>query len=248
MTIDASTLREVEVTTIQGGDAGHNEVQQIAIRATGGTFTLTFSGQTTAAIAFDASALALEIALEALAAIDNVKVSKNSSVFKVEFVGAQKLTNVAAMTADPSALAPLTPADIVDYTIEITRGSAKNKVRIITAAELVGPDQWKLTLNKPWFSPFTEDGTIPDATSEYTLEVTNPNLLVKEETQADILWVNDTDNPGDFDDPEPPDRRHDGQPVRAGPDVLRHEPVRAEAVASRRARTAAPPARTRSSG
>ena len=56
-------------------------------------------------------------------------------------------------------------------------------------------------MNKPWFSPFTGDASVPDSSSEYTLEVTNPNLLVKEETQADILWVNDTDNPGSFNDP-----------------------------------------------
>ena len=42
------------------------QVQRIQHGATGGTFTLTFDGQTTAAIAWDASAATVETALEAL--------------------------------------------------------------------------------------------------------------------------------------------------------------------------------------
>ncbi|MCX5000988.1 hypothetical protein [Streptomyces longwoodensis] len=48
--------------------AGADEAQQVAITGgpTGGTFTLTFSGQTTSAIAYNASASAVQSALEAL--------------------------------------------------------------------------------------------------------------------------------------------------------------------------------------
>ncbi|NUS82786.1 MAG: hypothetical protein HOY75_08530 [Streptomyces sp.] len=51
--------------------AGTDEVQQVAITGTptGGTFTLTFSGQTTAAIAYNAAASAVQSALEALSNI-----------------------------------------------------------------------------------------------------------------------------------------------------------------------------------
>ena len=38
---------------------GVNEVKTLTISATGGTFTLTYSGQTTTAIAFNATAAAL---------------------------------------------------------------------------------------------------------------------------------------------------------------------------------------------
>lgn len=51
--------------------AGTDEVQQIAITGgpTGGTFTLTFSGQTTSGIAYNAAASAVQSALEALSNI-----------------------------------------------------------------------------------------------------------------------------------------------------------------------------------
>lgn len=60
-----------------GGTAGHiglsgtNEVQKLTITGTptGGTFTITFSGQTTAAIAFNASAFTIQLAMEALSNI-----------------------------------------------------------------------------------------------------------------------------------------------------------------------------------
>src|SRR5215468_8662916 len=103
VTIDATSLRGVGTCGSEtfdpaciDGDSTHNEIQYIDVRATGGTFTLTYNGtETTAPIAFDASALQLEAALEALAGIDDVKVSKNSNVFKVEFKGTQAHTNVA---------------------------------------------------------------------------------------------------------------------------------------------------------
>ena len=57
-----------------------------------------------------------------------------------------------------------------------------------------------LTLDKPWFSPFTQDASTPTSDSQYTLLSTNPNLLVKEETQANLLLLYDTDNPASYDD------------------------------------------------
>lgn len=49
-----------------GGGAAANEVQTLTITATGGTYTLTFNGQTTTAIAWNATAAAVQTALEAL--------------------------------------------------------------------------------------------------------------------------------------------------------------------------------------
>jgi hypothetical protein len=53
--------------------AGTDEVQTVTVTGspTGGTYTLTFSGQTTSAIAFDATASAVQSALEALSNIDS---------------------------------------------------------------------------------------------------------------------------------------------------------------------------------
>lgn len=49
---------------------GANEVQQIVVSATGGTFTVTFDGSTTTALAYNVSAAGLQSALEALDTIE----------------------------------------------------------------------------------------------------------------------------------------------------------------------------------
>jgi len=58
------------------GCLGKNAVQRIQVfYATGGTFTLSYKGQTTAAIAYDASAATIKAALDALSTINNVTVA-----------------------------------------------------------------------------------------------------------------------------------------------------------------------------
>ena len=60
-----------------------NESQTVRVAgATGGTFTLTFDGQTTAPIAFNANAAAIQAALEGLANIEpgDVLVTGNGNV------------------------------------------------------------------------------------------------------------------------------------------------------------------------
>ncbi len=111
LTVDTSGLLgngQVIVTTVVSGSAGRNEVQRIQLSSgvSGGTFTLTFDGQTTAAIAWNASAAALESALEALSnlAPSDVSVVKSGSVWTVTFSGAYAGINVPEMTGDGSSL------------------------------------------------------------------------------------------------------------------------------------------------
>lgn len=87
-------------------DAASDEVQTVTIDATGGTFTLTFSAQTTSAIAYNATAAAVKSALEALSniGVDDVAVAKVGSVYTISFQGALADTNVAALTADAASL------------------------------------------------------------------------------------------------------------------------------------------------
>ncbi len=114
MTADFTLIVGVtEVTTIVvvDGIAAANEVQTVALSANagGGTFTLTFSqtnAKTTAAIAFDATAAAVESALEALANITDVTVTGTGTIadpWVVTFVtpGAK---DVPPMTSDSSGL------------------------------------------------------------------------------------------------------------------------------------------------
>lgn len=87
--------------------AGVNEVQTLTIDATGGTYTLTFGGQTTGAIAEAATAAVVEAALEALSTIgeNDVKVTGAAGgPYTIEFQGALGKQNVAAIITDGALL------------------------------------------------------------------------------------------------------------------------------------------------
>ena len=73
--------------------------------ADGGTFTLTFGGQTTAAIDHNATHQSVQAKLEALSTIlaGNVSVSGNGP-YTVEFIGALAEANQDEMTADDTSL------------------------------------------------------------------------------------------------------------------------------------------------
>jgi len=95
--------------------AGTSEVQTVTITGapTGGTFTLTFSGQTTAAIPFNATALALQTALNNLSNLDGVTVAGGpgpGTPWTVTFPAS--MGNVAQMTDDPSGLTGGTTPDV----------------------------------------------------------------------------------------------------------------------------------------
>jgi hypothetical protein len=92
---------------IQG--AGTNEVQSVTITGgpSGGSFTLTFAGQTTAAIAHNASAATVKARLEALSNIGEGDVKVTGSAggpYTVTFKGDLSDANVASMTASAAGL------------------------------------------------------------------------------------------------------------------------------------------------
>lgn len=87
--------------------AGQNEIQAIFSTATGGTFTITYSAQTTTALDFDATAQEVEDALVALSNIapGDVNVTgDNTNGWYVEFMGALGATNVTQMTLGVGSL------------------------------------------------------------------------------------------------------------------------------------------------
>lgn len=93
------------------------EVQTVTITGTptGGTYTLTFNGQTTAAIPYNATAAQVRTALEALSNIGAGNVTTSGgphpgTAVNVTFVGALANTNVAQMTATGSLSGGSTPA------------------------------------------------------------------------------------------------------------------------------------------
>lgn len=100
-----------------------NEVQTVTVTGspTGGTYTLTFSGQTTAAIAYNATASAVQTALEGLTNINpgDVTVAGGphpGTAITVTFVGQYLGENVAQMTATGSLTGGTTPAVAVSTT------------------------------------------------------------------------------------------------------------------------------------
>lgn len=85
-----------------------NEVQRIASSgATSGTLTITFDGQTTAAIPYNATAADVKTAMEALSNVDLVAISGgplNSADVDIEFQGVNAAKNLAAITLDTTGL------------------------------------------------------------------------------------------------------------------------------------------------
>jgi hypothetical protein len=92
--------------------AGVNEVQTVTITGTptGGTFTLTYGGQTTSGIAYNATASAVRTALGALSSVGgvaNVGVTGGpgpATPYVVTFKGALGNADVALMTASAASL------------------------------------------------------------------------------------------------------------------------------------------------
>lgn len=89
--------------------AGTNEIQTATVTGspTGGTFTLSFDGATTGAIAYNAAASAVQSALEALPNVTAGDVTVTGSAggpYTVTFSGNLGGTNVAAMTASGASL------------------------------------------------------------------------------------------------------------------------------------------------
>lgn len=90
----AGRTNEVQLATITGGP-------------TGGTFTLSFEGSTTAAIAFNATAATVRAALEALPAVSPGDVTVTGSAggpYTVTFLNNLAGTDVATMTASGASL------------------------------------------------------------------------------------------------------------------------------------------------
>lgn len=107
----------IVTATTTPGDGTHNEVQTVSLQnAAVGTFTLTFDGQTTSALAYGASAATVQTALRALSSITgtNVNVTKSGDVYTLTFVGTLGDADQPQTTADASGLRP--SATVVETT------------------------------------------------------------------------------------------------------------------------------------
>lgn len=108
---------------VELSNAGTNEVQRATITGTptGGTFTLTYSGQTTAPIAYNATAAAVQTALENLSniAVGDVLVGGGpgpAAFWTITFQGDLAGTDVPTITATGSFTGGTTPTIAVTVT------------------------------------------------------------------------------------------------------------------------------------
>jgi hypothetical protein len=101
------TINTVADTVFTVTARNSNEKQQVVVDATSGNFTLTFAGQTTGNIVYNAIASVVQTALEALSNIavgDVVVTSSVAGTWVIEFRGAYLATNVAALTGTDVSL------------------------------------------------------------------------------------------------------------------------------------------------
>lgn len=94
----------VVATTTPGVLNTTSEVQTITVTATGGTFTITYDGQTTAAIAYNASTAAVQTALWALSNIADNDVAVTGSAGAYTLTWINSLGDVAQPTTDVTNL------------------------------------------------------------------------------------------------------------------------------------------------
>ncbi len=126
-----------------------NEVQRVGFSDStafqSGTFTLTYGGQTTAAIPYSASAVAVQAALVALSNIDSgdvsvVKVANSIThqEWQITFTGALAGTNVSQISIDAASVyngigAPGTEVEATD-----TTGAKVDEVQVVTLSNTTG--------------------------------------------------------------------------------------------------------------
>jgi len=139
MTIDESLLATPEPIAVaedRTGGVPVNEVQTISLpfNVDGGTFTLTFDGETTAPLVFDATAAQVQAALNSLATIDSIVVSgADGGPWSVEFRGGDAGTNVSALISGDGSALQLKGLGI-DVT-EVQSGSAGGDTQTLVTTE-----------------------------------------------------------------------------------------------------------------
>jgi len=122
---------------IRQGKSGVDEKQLVSVDATGGTFTLTFLGQTTSAISYNAYPETIEAQLQALSTIGagNVRVfggyanANGIRYWEIRFTGDLKEKPLAQITSNCSGLTKTTASRTI--TRVVTPGQ-NHKIKIIT--------------------------------------------------------------------------------------------------------------------
>lgn len=122
-------------------NAGANEVQTVAITGTptGGSLTLTFNGQTTAAIAYNANAGAVQSALEALSNVEpgDIVVTGTNPSFTLTFAQQYAKVNVPQITAAASLTGGSTPGVTTGTTTTGVLPATDNSYRTMATRQVI---------------------------------------------------------------------------------------------------------------
>jgi hypothetical protein len=188
---NASALQVHTALLALSNIGGASEVQTVTITGspTGGTFTLTLGGQTTPALAYNATASAVQSALEALSTIGagNVTVTLAGSVYTCSFQGTKAFFDMAQMTATSSLTGGTSPAVTIATTTPgappdiDTQGNAGGPWTITFQNALGYADQPLMTATHT-----LTGGTAPSVTIIETTKGYNLDLSVV--TTLDVDW------------------------------------------------------------
>lgn len=151
----------VNIATVQAAAAAVNEVETVTLDngPTGGTFTLTFNAETTAGIAYNASAATVQAAIEALATPvpgDVSVIGAAGGPWEITFTGAYAGTDVTEMTG--------------------------------SGASLTGGGTQSLTANDTVDATGPNNLADPENYTTNALPVTGDTLIVDDPNAGDILW------------------------------------------------------------
>ena len=162
LTIDESALDLVAVTATTEGAT--SEVQQIATEGNvvGGFFTLTFGGETTAPLGFNASAATIQTALEALPSVNPGDVSVTGgalpdSAIDVQFTGALAAQDTGDITFDDSNL-----AGGGNLVISTTTPGSANETQVLESLSTVTGGTFTLTFNSQTTAPISHNAAAAD--------------------------------------------------------------------------------------
>ena len=115
------------------------------------------------------------------------------STGEVEGIAAGTTDTIVVATADLEPFRDESGAlDLVNFTLEITEGPGKDQTRLVRSFVVDGAFTTLVT-DEAW-----DDTDLPDGESKYALSETNPNLLVDESEQVDLLTVFNNDSVADL--------------------------------------------------
>src|SRR5262249_11536858 len=139
------TVNSTGVLDASGALVAANDIQLLSLGgAAGGTFTLTFAGQTTSSLAFNATAAQIQTALQNLSSIGsgNVTVTRlTTGLFGITFTGALANANMNMLVLNSS----LTGATFPTIS-SITHGAGTNNTNEVQFISLGGATGGTFTL------------------------------------------------------------------------------------------------------